>query len=254
MKFETPISMACGARTLAGIDGFSAANGASVEIWHMCQADYGEDILDTFRQHTSLGSILTHRGNPEGKCIPPEHVPALLEMAGAYTLEAHSRTNEAIVEIAQRTGGEYYKATDPESLERVFREIDRLEKTPLHVKRYVRYREAFPPLVWAGLGFLLLPFAAAGARITAEPCSSPIPVSSGWPWRSPPRSQCWRCSSGGGGSRRTRPGPRAGCGTGCSPPIPRSGCAFRSPAWPSPPWALRSPWPDCVITAEGCEA
>jgi Ca-activated chloride channel homolog len=72
-------------------------------------------------------------------------------------------------QIAQRTGGEYYKATDPEGLERVFHEIDRLEKTPLQVKRYVRYREAFPPLVWAGLGFLLLPFAAAGARITAEP-------------------------------------------------------------------------------------
>lgn len=71
--------------------------------------------------------------------------------------------------IARRTGGEFYKATDPESLERVFREIDRLEKTPLQVKRYVRYREAFPPLVWAGLGFLLLPFAAAGLRITAEP-------------------------------------------------------------------------------------
>ncbi len=72
-------------------------------------------------------------------------------------------------QIAQRTGGELFMATDPESLQRVFHEIDRLEKTPLQVKRYVRYREAFPPLVWAGLGFLLLPFAAAGARITAEP-------------------------------------------------------------------------------------
>ncbi|HEX7180874.1 MAG TPA: VWA domain-containing protein [Thermoanaerobaculia bacterium] len=71
--------------------------------------------------------------------------------------------------IAKRTGGQFYKATDPESLERVFASIDRLEKTPLKIKRYVRYREAFPPLVWAGLGFLLLPFAAAGARITAEP-------------------------------------------------------------------------------------
>lgn len=71
--------------------------------------------------------------------------------------------------IARRTGGQFYKATDPESLRRVFAAIDRLEKTPLKVKRYVRYREAFPPLVWAGLGLLLLPFAAAGARITAEP-------------------------------------------------------------------------------------
>jgi hypothetical protein len=33
----------------------------------------------------------------------------------------------------------------------------------------VRYREAFPPLVWAGLSLLLLPLAAAGVRMTAEP-------------------------------------------------------------------------------------
>ena len=72
-------------------------------------------------------------------------------------------------QIAQRTGGTFYKASDRESLQRIFREIDRLEKTPLQVKRYVRYREAFPPLVWAGLGLLLLPFAAAGLKVTAEP-------------------------------------------------------------------------------------
>jgi Ca-activated chloride channel homolog len=72
-------------------------------------------------------------------------------------------------EIARRTGGEYFLATDPESLQRIFREIDRLEKTPLRVQRYVRYRETFPPLVWAGLGLLVLPFATAVLRVTAEP-------------------------------------------------------------------------------------
>jgi Ca-activated chloride channel homolog len=71
--------------------------------------------------------------------------------------------------IAQRTGGEFFLATNPESLQRIFREIDRLEKTPLQVRRYVRYRETFPPLVWAGLGLLVLPFATALLRITAEP-------------------------------------------------------------------------------------
>jgi Ca-activated chloride channel family protein len=71
--------------------------------------------------------------------------------------------------IAQRTRGKYFLATDPESLQRIFQEIDRLEKTPLRVQRYVRYREAFPPLAWAGLGLLILPFATALLRITAEP-------------------------------------------------------------------------------------
>ena len=72
-------------------------------------------------------------------------------------------------EIARRTGGQFFRATDPQALRQVFGEIDRLEKTPLKVQRYVRYREAFPPLVWAGLSLLLLPLAAAGVRMTAEP-------------------------------------------------------------------------------------
>jgi Ca-activated chloride channel family protein len=72
-------------------------------------------------------------------------------------------------QIAGRTGGQFYRATDGQSLQRIFREIDRLEKTPLQVKRYVRYQEAFPPLVWAGLALLLLPFATAGLEVTAEP-------------------------------------------------------------------------------------
>jgi Ca-activated chloride channel family protein len=72
-------------------------------------------------------------------------------------------------QIAEHTGGTFYKATNGEALERIFKEIDRLEKTPLKVNRYVRYREAYPSLAWAGLGFLLLPFAAAGVRMTAEP-------------------------------------------------------------------------------------
>lgn len=76
---------------------------------------------------------------------------------------------ELLRRIAAQTGGKFYKATDRESLERVFAEIDRLEKTPLRVKRYVRYREAAPPLLWAALGLLLLPVAAAGLKVTAEP-------------------------------------------------------------------------------------
>lgn len=78
--------------------------------------------------------------------------------------------DEALMKsIAQRTGGQFYKATDHASLRRVFHEIDRLEKTQLKVKHYVRYREAAQPFLWAGLGLLLFPLATAGLRLTAEP-------------------------------------------------------------------------------------
>ena len=72
-------------------------------------------------------------------------------------------------QIAGRTGGQFFRATDRDGLRRIFQSVDQLEKTPLQVKRYVRYREAFPPLVWAGLALLLLPLATAGLQVTAEP-------------------------------------------------------------------------------------
>jgi Ca-activated chloride channel family protein len=71
--------------------------------------------------------------------------------------------------IAERTGGAYFRATDARSLERIFAEIDRLEKTAIEVKRYVRYEETFQPLAWAALALLLLPVGAAALRWTAEP-------------------------------------------------------------------------------------
>ncbi len=71
--------------------------------------------------------------------------------------------------IADRTGGSFFSATDPRTLAEIFGRIDLLEKTPVQVKRYVRYRESFQPFAWTGLALLMLPLAAGALRITAEP-------------------------------------------------------------------------------------
>lgn len=76
---------------------------------------------------------------------------------------------ELLQRIAERTQGEFFQATDPQGLRRVFDRIDQLEKTPLQVKRYVLYQERFQPWVWAALGLLLLPLVPALLRATAEP-------------------------------------------------------------------------------------
>jgi Ca-activated chloride channel homolog len=81
-----------------------------------------------------------------------------------------NQLDEALLQkIAERTGGRSFRATDADSLRRIFADIDRLEKTQLKVKRYVRYREAFQPLAWSALALLLVPLAAAAFRVTAEP-------------------------------------------------------------------------------------
>ena len=76
---------------------------------------------------------------------------------------------ELLQKIAERTGGQFFQATNPESLRAIFSEIDELEKTPLETKRYIRYKESFQPLVYAALGFLFLPLLLASLGWTVEP-------------------------------------------------------------------------------------
>lgn len=71
--------------------------------------------------------------------------------------------------IAERTGGRFFKAVDADGLRGIFAEIDRLEKTPIEIERYVRHREAFAPLVQVAATLLLLPLALAAFGWTAEP-------------------------------------------------------------------------------------
>jgi len=58
--------------------------------------------------------------------------------------------------IAEITGGRYFRATDRESLEAVYAEIDALETTEIQVENFTRYAERFPPLLGAALLLLLL--------------------------------------------------------------------------------------------------
>jgi Ca-activated chloride channel family protein len=60
--------------------------------------------------------------------------------------------------IAERTGGEFFRATDPESLRQIFDRIDKLEKSEIKLAAYRRYRELFPSVLAA----TAVLFAAAG--------------------------------------------------------------------------------------------
>jgi Ca-activated chloride channel family protein len=67
--------------------------------------------------------------------------------------------DEALLkEIADSTGGRYFRARDAEGFAEVMREIDALEKTEIEAPRYVDYRERFYPWLLAGAALLLLGF------------------------------------------------------------------------------------------------
>lgn len=59
-------------------------------------------------------------------------------------------------ETAAVTGGRYFRATDRESLERIYEEIDALETTEIEAEQFTRYGELFPVPLLVGLGVLLL--------------------------------------------------------------------------------------------------
>ncbi len=59
-------------------------------------------------------------------------------------------------QIAATTGARYFRATDTESLRRVYDEIDQAEKAPFEAPEFLDYREAYPWLLWPALGLLLL--------------------------------------------------------------------------------------------------
>ncbi|MGH7702799.1 MAG: VWA domain-containing protein [Gemmatimonadales bacterium] len=72
-------------------------------------------------------------------------------------------------EIAQKTGGRYFRAKDSEALARIFKQIDGLEKTPIQVTRYVRYEEIARPFVLTGLAALALELLLGATLVVRVP-------------------------------------------------------------------------------------
>lgn len=72
-------------------------------------------------------------------------------------------------EIAQETGGRYFRATDSEALSRIFHQIDQLEKTPIQITRYARYDEETRPLILLGLAALALELLLSATLVVRVP-------------------------------------------------------------------------------------
>jgi Ca-activated chloride channel family protein len=74
-----------------------------------------------------------------------------------------------LTEVATLTGGQYFRATDGATLQAIYAEIDRLEKTTNVTERYQQYAELFPLLLLPGLGCLVLELLLANTRFRTVP-------------------------------------------------------------------------------------
>lgn len=67
--------------------------------------------------------------------------------------------DEALMKnIAEKTGGKYFRATDTKKLENIYDEINQLEKTKIDEQSFVQHTELFRPLVLLALVLLLVEF------------------------------------------------------------------------------------------------
>ena len=62
---------------------------------------------------------------------------------------------DLLKQIAETTGGKYFRATSNSKLEDIYEEINKLEKTEIEETKYKSYDELFRPLVLAAFGLLL---------------------------------------------------------------------------------------------------
>ena len=78
--------------------------------------------------------------------------------------------DEAVLQdIAERTGGRYFRADDAEALLDVYEEIDRLERTKITEDRSRQYDELFPLPLLAGLLMAVLGWLGRGALFARVP-------------------------------------------------------------------------------------
>lgn len=79
---------------------------------------------------------------------------------------------ETLTKVAEITQGKYFRATDTDSLERIYSEIDLLEKTKVEAQHFVDYRElAIQPYSIAGISVppvLLIAFVLLAARVLLQ--------------------------------------------------------------------------------------
>jgi Ca-activated chloride channel family protein len=140
----------------------------------------GANRLKNKDSKTKLIVLLTDGDNNAGKVMPLTAAEAAKALGvRIYTIGAGTRGNapypvtgpfgqtryqsipvqfdeNVLRQIASISGGEYFRATDTRSLNEIFAEIDKLEKSTIEVEKITQYEDLFPWFIMAGLAFLFV--------------------------------------------------------------------------------------------------
>jgi Ca-activated chloride channel family protein len=76
---------------------------------------------------------------------------------------------ETLAGVAETTGGQFFRATDTASLESVYAQIDRMERTERSLERFESYDEQFALFVLPGLALLALELVLSASLLRRVP-------------------------------------------------------------------------------------
>jgi Ca-activated chloride channel family protein len=105
-------------------------------------------------------------GNRFGK--PPRNLAEALREAQGR-MPGDSVDEPLMEQMASRTGGKYYRATDTDGLANIYREIDQLETTRMEKTVHVTRKEWFLAALLPALGFLLVEQVLGATRLMRIP-------------------------------------------------------------------------------------
>ena len=77
--------------------------------------------------------------------------------------------DESLTQVAQETGGRYFRATDTENLRQIYDDIDKMEKTEIETPQYLEYKEFYPYFLIPALIGFLAELALANTRLRRLP-------------------------------------------------------------------------------------
>jgi Ca-activated chloride channel family protein len=72
-----------------------------------------------------------------------------------YRIAPVSFNEAGLKEVAKIAEGQFYRATDTKSLEAIYGDIDKMERSTVSVKKYQQYRDLFPLCIMSGCGLLI---------------------------------------------------------------------------------------------------
>jgi Ca-activated chloride channel family protein len=130
--------------------------------------------LRDLKSKSKIIVLMTDGGNNSGKIDPMTAAHAAQALGvKIYTIGLGNREivqqmglppgylpdEDTLQQIADLTGGKYYRADNAEKFVKIYAEIDKLEKTEAVINKYTEYKELFAWVVAGGLALLLLEIA-----------------------------------------------------------------------------------------------